>query len=132
MPDRITHVNFPQAIKLAYRNCVKFSGRASRSEYWYFILFFWIIPMVVGLAHESMNPGKEPPEAITLLLGLWMLANMLPALALGIRRFHDMGRRGWWILLSFIPYVGGFIVMIWFCFRGTAGDNRFGPDPLAT
>jgi hypothetical protein len=56
---------------------------------------------------------------------------LLPGIAVGVRRLHDVDRSGWWLLLAFIPLVGTIILIVWFCTRGTPGPNRFGPDPLS-
>ena len=68
-----------------------------------------------------------------ILLLLWLLAVILPGLAVEIRRLHDLDKSGWWILISFIPFVGwigSIILFVWFVGRGTEGPNRFGEDPL--
>lgn len=63
--------------------------------------------------------------------GLVGLGFFLPTLAVGLRRLHDTNASGWWYLLAFVPYVGGLIMLVWFCIPGTKGENRFGHDPLA-
>ena len=64
-------------------------------------------------------------------MSLGSLALFLPALALAVRRLHDLDRSGWWLLVGFVPIVGTIVLLVWFCTRGTEGPNRFGPDPLA-
>lgn len=97
---------------------VTFSGRARRSEYWFFYLF-WLI---VYIALSTVSEG---------LAGLFSLATLLPNISVGVRRLHDLDKSGWWLLLGIIPIIGWIVLIIWFCGRGTVGDNRFGPDPLA-
>jgi uncharacterized membrane protein YhaH (DUF805 family) len=63
---------------------------------------------------------------------LALLALFIPSLAVQVRRFHDQDKSGWMVLLGFIPYIGGIIIIIFMCMEGTRGPNRFGPDPLQT
>lgn len=63
------------------------------------------------------------------LLGLWFLGSLIPSIAVTVRRFHDQDKSGWFYLLSFIPYVGGLIALVFMLIEGTRGPNRFGPDP---
>jgi uncharacterized membrane protein YhaH (DUF805 family) len=73
--------------------------------------------------------GDATMGAGSMILGLFYLAIFIPALAVQVRRFHDQDKSGWFVLLNFIPLVGGLIVFIFMCLDGTRGDNRFGPDP---
>lgn len=61
---------------------------------------------------------------------IWALANLIPSIAIGVRRLHDTDHSGWWLLIVFIPLVGALVLLYWFVIRGTAGTNRFGSDPL--
>ena len=63
------------------------------------------------------------------LLAIFVLASIIPAIAVQVRRFHDQDRSGWFVLLNFIPYLGSLIVLVFMCLEGTKGPNRFGPDP---
>ena len=63
------------------------------------------------------------------LLGIFALGSFIPALAVQVRRFHDQDKSGWMVLLAFIPFIGGLIVLVFMCLEGTRGGNRFGPDP---
>jgi uncharacterized membrane protein YhaH (DUF805 family) len=115
-------MNFVQAITSGFSNYVNFSGRAIRSEYWYWILFIILGDIVTGIIDWAIGA-----QVTTSLFGL---ATLLPNIAVAIRRLHDLDRTGWWILLSLIPIVGWIILLIWYCTRGTDGSNRFGPNPL--
>jgi uncharacterized membrane protein YhaH (DUF805 family) len=115
-------MGFGQAISSGFSNYVNFSGRACRSEYWYWILFIIIADIVAGIIDYGIGT-----QVVT---GLFGLATLLPNLAVAIRRLHDLDRTGWWIFIGLIPLVGWIILIIWYCTRGTAGPNRFGPDPL--
>jgi uncharacterized membrane protein YhaH (DUF805 family) len=63
------------------------------------------------------------------LLVIYALAILVPSLAVQVRRFHDQDKSGWFILLGFIPAVGGLIVLVFMCLPGTPGSNQYGPDP---
>jgi len=115
-------MNFVQAISSGFSNYVQFSGRAIRSEYWYWVLFTIVGSIVAGIIDAVLG--------ITVIDPLFGLATILPSIAVAIRRLHDLDRTGWWILLGLIPLIGWIILIIWYCSRGTVGSNRFGPDPL--
>jgi uncharacterized membrane protein YhaH (DUF805 family) len=115
-------MGFGQAIKSCFSNYVGFSGRAIRSEYWYWILFIIIAEIVTSAIDYSIEA-----QVTTSLLSL---ATFLPSLAVAVRRLHDTDRSGWWILLGIIPIIGWIILIIWYCSKGTSGPNRFGADPL--
>jgi uncharacterized membrane protein YhaH (DUF805 family) len=116
-------MSFVEAIQSGFSNYVNFSGRAVRSEYWYWVLFAIIGAIVAEIIDYILG--------ITAVYPLFGLAIFLPGIAVGVRRLHDLDRSGWWLLLSLIPLVGGIILIVWFCSRGTIGPNRFGQDPLA-
>jgi uncharacterized membrane protein YhaH (DUF805 family) len=118
-------VTFPEAIKSGFSNYVTFRGRAVRSEYWYWALFVTIASLV-ALTIDSAILGYSPGGA-TPITGIFDLVTCLPSIAMAARRLHDMDRTAWWLLLTFTG-IGTFVLIIWFCFRGTQGPNRFGPD----
>jgi uncharacterized membrane protein YhaH (DUF805 family) len=119
-------MSFTQAIANGFQNYVNFSGRAARSEFWYWFLFAVLVSIVAGIIDAVLfsSSGLSPVS------GLIGLALILPGLAVSVRRLHDLDRSGWWILLGLIPLIGGIILLVWDCMRGTIGPNRFGPDPL--
>ena len=116
-------MSFTEAISSGFRKYVVFSGRSSRSELWWWVLFT-IIGYVVFAVVDSII-GRFP-----LFYYLWAIAVFLPGLAVSVRRLHDRDKSGWWILIEFIPLIGPIILIIWFVGRGTEGPNRFGEDPL--
>ena len=139
-------MTFTQSIRTCLRDkYVTFSGRASRSEYWWFTLFFWLLLIVVGAvaggiagAAGAFNGNEATGMAIVFIpIGLVYLGMLLPLISVGVRRLHDRDMSGWWFLgvvvAGQIPFVG-FIASIAFlvitCLKGTDGPNRFGPDPL--
>jgi uncharacterized membrane protein YhaH (DUF805 family) len=121
-------MGFTDAIKTGFQKYIGFSGRAARSEYWYWVLFILLLQIVAWLIDMTLfgfnTTGVNPIGTIV------SLATFLPGLAVSIRRLHDIDRAGWWILLVLIPLIGAIVLIYWACLRGTVGPNRFGPDPL--
>lgn len=129
-------MGFGAAIRACFSKYVTFSGRACRSELWYFMLFAVIgyivaavLDNVLGTTYATGNGGHM---VYGYLYSLWGLALLLPTISVHVRRLHDRGRSGWWWWLYLIPVVGAIWLLVWFCQRGTQGDNRFGPNPLAS
>ena len=118
-------MNFLEAIKSGFSHYVTFSGRAIRSEYWYWALF----ALLGGLATEILDAGIFATQAPTPLNSVFYLLTILPSLAISVRRLHDIDRTGWWVLITF-SLIGVFLLIYWACKRGTPGPNRFGPDPF--
>jgi uncharacterized membrane protein YhaH (DUF805 family) len=121
-------MNFVEAIKSGFSHYVTFSGRASRSEYWYWVLFAalgGLVTAVIDAAIFGYHAGVSPLNSI------FGLVVFLPGLAVAARRLHDTDRTAWWLLLA-LTGIGAIVLIIWFCFKGTPGPNRFGPDPLAS
>ena len=120
-------MGFKEAITYCFQNYVGFSGRAARSEYWYWVLFVVLLSIVAWLIDMTVfgfnTSGVNPISVIV------TLATLLPGLAVSVRRLHDIDRTGWWVLLA-LTVIGGIVLIVWACMRGTVGANRFGPDPL--
>ena len=115
-----------------------FKGRATRSEYWYFMLFSIIIALILtALDSMIINPllGIQPvvETARTGILGmLFSIGTLIPSVALAIRRLHDIGKSCWWILLGVIPVVniiGIFVLLYFFIKDSQPGENQFGLNP---
>jgi uncharacterized membrane protein YhaH (DUF805 family) len=115
-------MNFGQAVTHVIGNSFNFSGRACRSEFWWWALLANIITVTAWIVDAQLQTG--------LLVMASALVLMFPNLAVEVRRLHDTDASGWWVLLSFIPIVGAIGLMIWFCQSGTYGSNQYGPDPL--
>ncbi len=103
-----------------------FAGRATRSEFWYWTLFVWLVSLATLILDNALFPDVSGFP----LNGVWTLGTFLPGLAMWVRRLHDIDRSGWWLLIAF-TIVGIILLVVWACMRGTPGPNRFGPDPLA-
>jgi uncharacterized membrane protein YhaH (DUF805 family) len=105
-----------------------FEGRARRAEYWWYTLFNAIIYFVVGLAAVLIGNATDTPALAGVVIVVYVLAVLVPSIAVTCRRLHDMGQTGWWQLLSFVP-LGGFVVFVMTLLPGTPGQNQYGPDP---
>ncbi|MEX2980697.1 DUF805 domain-containing protein [Streptomyces sp. C36] len=100
-----------------------FSGRAGRPEFWMFTLISFVISIVLAVIDSTL--GTAP------VIGLvYSLAVLLPGLAVGVRRLHDIDRSGWWLLLALIPILGSIVLLVFFALPGTPGENSYGPKPL--
>ncbi|MBU3000388.1 DUF805 domain-containing protein [Roseovarius nubinhibens] len=139
-------MGFKEAIRTVLKEkYATFQGRASRSEFWYFTLFTVLMVVVfIGLALltgglDMVEGGGAEilPLIFFGLYGLFGLAILIPTIAVTVRRLHDRNMSGWWylgfVVGGMIPFVGPLISIAMFvilALKGTAGDNKFGPDPL--
>lgn len=119
-------MSFSDAIKtcLKEKYCC-FEGRARRSEYWFFCLF----NMIVSFAISAITGIIGSDTLATILSTAVSLAIFLPGLGVAVRRMHDVGKSGWYLLMSLIPFVGAILVIIKLATEGDAGPNEYGPDP---
>ena len=131
---------------MPFRRYAEFSGRSRRMEYWMFTLLNLLVAGAIGLvvglgAPGAFFPGGPPAfgglfYAGMLMAAIWVLAVIIPGIAVTVRRLHDRDMSGWWYLgfavLSAIPLVGivaGIAFLVVLCLDGTPGENRFGPNP---
>jgi uncharacterized membrane protein YhaH (DUF805 family) len=119
---------FLEAIKSGISNYVNFSGRAARWQFWYWVLFAFIVAVVANMI-DAMMFSDFMESGTGLVGGLTSLALFLPGLAVSVRRLHDIDRTGWWVLLT-LTLIGIILLIVWNCQKGTTGPNRFGADPL--
>jgi len=105
-----------------------FEGRARRSEYWYFALFYFLVIFVLAIV-DGVTGTLNEEVGIGLLSGLFVLATFVPTIAVTVRRLHDTDRSGWWVLLEFLPIVGALVVLVFMVLDSQPGANRFGPNP---
>ena len=108
-------VGFVEAIKLAFVHYADFTGRATRSEYWWFTLFNIIVSSVIGLILPYIS-------------WIWTLAVLVPGTALCVRRLHDVGKSGWYYLWILLPIVGLIMILVQFL-KDSTEDNQWGPNP---
>lgn len=121
--------------KVVFENYVNFSGRARRSEYWYFVLMSILISIGIGIiegflglnSYESNDFGFQVQGGI--LSNIYMLAVFLPGLGVTVRRLQDTNKSGWLVLLALIPLVGAIILIVFLAMEGDNGKNEYGPDP---
>lgn len=102
----------------------QFSGRARRKEYWLFQIVLFVV--YGGLYGSRCAQGSG---AVLLVSSILSLALLVPALAVGVRRMHDIGRSGWWLFIAMIPVIGGIWQIILLATPGEYGPNQYGPDP---
>lgn len=114
--------------KVVLENYANFNGRARRSEYWYFalanlilVIIAMVLDNVLGIAFAGIGYGP--------IYGLLALATIVPSIAVGVRRLHDVNKSGWFYLIAFVPFIGAIWLLVLFCTEGTAGENQYGPDP---
>ncbi len=116
-------MSFMDAVRSCFAQYVGFSGRARRSEFWYFYLFSIIINIIATVLQRAVSSSSSG-----VITGIVALALILPSLAVGVRRLHDTSRSGWWLLIGLIPIIGT-IVLIVFYVQDSHGDNKYGPSP---
>lgn len=106
----------------------EFSGRARRKEYWFFALFNFLIAVALGFI--EMSAGLTYGEyGYGPLSGLYALAVLIPGIAVTVRRLHDTGRSGWWILIGLVPIIGWIVLLVFMFLDSQPGDNDHGPNP---
>ena len=116
-------------LKVMRDNYANFSGRARRKEYWMFTLFFMLFLLVPSFIFGVLI-GMFPNYTVLISGGIILVAlyfiHLVPALAVTVRRLHDIGRTGWWILISFIPIIGTLVLLFWHCSDGEKNTNIYG------
>jgi uncharacterized membrane protein YhaH (DUF805 family) len=113
---------------LALKKYAMFSGRSQRAEYWYFTLFYTLIVLALSFV-DGLTGAFSEAYGVGLLSGLFMLAMLLPSLAVTVRRLHDTDRTGWWVLILLAPLIGVIVLIVFLVLDGTSGDNRYGSNP---
>ena len=117
-------IGFGEAVGNFFKQYATFSGRATRSEYWYVVLFTFVVEMAISLIF-----GLISPEVVSIVSGIYALATLIPNLAIVWRRLHDIGRSGGWYFIGLVPLVGWIILLVFFC-KDSDADNRFGPRKI--
>ena len=133
-------MSFAEAIKTCFKKYADFSGRASRPEFWWFVLFYYLVillPVVPWIAIDARSVNQAPIEdpgtttavaVFGVLVVVVFLALLIPYLAAGVRRLHDTGKSGWWWLISFVPF-GSIVLIVFLVLEGNPGWNQYGPPP---
>lgn len=104
----------------------QFSGRSRRKEYWFFYLFNLLISIGLAILDGVLGLGGG---SFGLLSTLYALAVLIPGLAVTVRRLHDTGKSGWWLLIVLVPLIGAVVLIVFMATDGTPGANEYGPDP---
>lgn len=128
-------MGFATAVKSFWSNYTNFSGRARRSEYWFIQLFLILTNLAVAAIDLALMNGdleRFIANGGGGIVGLiWILATIVPAVAVLVRRLHDTSRSGWWALIGLLPIVGGIILLVFTVQDSNAGDNTYGASPKA-
>lgn len=117
-------MSFMESVKSVFSKYAVFQGRARRSEYWWFVLFNFLVGLALGII-EYIIWGAEQ-NWLTLL---YSLAVLLPGLAVTVRRLHDTSKSGWLIFVGLIPIIGGIMLLVFCCQDSEPGDNKYGSNP---
>lgn len=121
-------MSFAEAVETCLvKKFVSFSGRARRSEYWYFTLFSLIVSMAASIIGGMLFVHHEGD--VNLLSSLLSLVLFLPGLGVAVRRLHDIGKSAWWYLIIFVPMIGWIILLVFMCKDSFPGPNQYGPSP---
>jgi uncharacterized membrane protein YhaH (DUF805 family) len=127
-------MSFSEAVRSVFRKWNKTDGRASRSEYWWFVLFTIIAPFAFAVVLALLGTllgsigGALLAGVLSIVFVVAALFVIIPTLTVSIRRLHDTNRSGWWLLLNLIP-VGSLILLIFYVLDGTHGPNNYGDRP---
>ena len=129
-------MNFTAAIRSFWSRFADFKGRSRRSEYWYVQVFLVVTNLAVAgidLALMDGDVDRFIANGGGGIIGLiWIIATIVPALAVLIRRLHDTGKTGWWALVGFIPFVGAIVLLVFTVTDSSPGENKYGTSPKAS
>ncbi len=114
-------MDIQQAVKTVLANYAKFEGRSGRSEYWWWVLAYFLAAIAAAFVGGVLGMGE-------LVVNILTLALLVPNIAVGMRRFHDIGKSGWWLLIGLIPLIG-WIAVIYFAVQPSDGPNQYGEGP---
>ena len=117
-------MNLPNAVISGFRNYANFSGRASRSEFWYWTLAYMLVMLPLNVLDFVQNAGTQMGTT-SWVVTILTFGLLIPNTAVAVRRLHDTDRSGWWLLISF-TVVALPLLIYWYCVQGTKGANRFG------
>jgi len=106
----------------AFKKYADFSGRATRTQYWMFVLIYTLIYIALVVIDSFLG--------VPILSSLFMLALIVPSISIAARRLHDTGRSGWWQLLILLPLIGALVILV-FLVQDSHEDNDYGPNPKA-
>ena len=126
-------MGFGEAVKSFWSNYSTFKDRSRRSEYWWIQLFLVLTNLAVAAIDLALMDGDVDRFIANGgggIVGLvWILVTIVPALAVLVRRLHDTGKSGWWVLIGFVPFVGTIVLLVFSVLDSDAGDNKYGVSP---
>ncbi len=114
-------MGFVDAVKSGLNNYVNFQGRARRSEYWFWVLFTFLLGIVAAIIDGVIGAY--------IITGIATLGTILPSLAVAVRRLHDTGRSGFWLFIGLIPLIGAIVLIIFYVSDSQPGPNKYGANP---
>lgn len=117
------NISFAEAVKSCFNKYADFNGRSPRAEYWYFALFNVAVVMVLAVL------GAIIGKLFMYVYYTYVLAILVPSIAVSIRRMHDIGRSGWWMLISLVPFIGSIWYIVLAALPSQLGPNQYGPNP---
>ena len=125
----MTIVSYPEAIKLGFARYGDFTGRSTRAEYWWWVLFLVLADGLLTVVDMGIGTYNTQSD-LGLLSGLFGLSTLIPSFALGARRLHDINKSGWWQLMwfGFFLLVPIIVLIVWTIRQGDNGTNTYGPD----
>ena len=116
-------MTFTESVSVCFKKYFVFQGRASRSEYWWFQLIVAPAYLISVITESETSPISYIFLVITIL-------TLIPAISAGVRRLHDTNKSGFYLLLGFIPFIGGLILLFFLITDGSKGKNKYGENPL--
>ncbi|CAB4665998.1 unannotated protein [freshwater metagenome] len=119
-------MSFGDSIKYCFSNYANFNGRAGRPQFWYFLLFTWIVGAILTIIDSAVFGSSS----FGVLSTIWALAVLVPVWAVGARRLHDTGKSGWMQLLLLIPCVGFIILIVFWSMPTTPAANNYGTETI--
>jgi uncharacterized membrane protein YhaH (DUF805 family) len=121
-------MGYVDAVKSGFRQYATFTGRAARSEFWYWTLFCFIFEIITSFLDKLIF--NVPSDGFHPLYTIFILIILIPSIAVTARRLHDVNRSGWWMLIALTVIGIIFPLFYWYVIKGTVGNNDFGADPL--
>ena len=129
-----SRMSFGESLTSVFNKYATFTGRARRSEYWWFYLFYYVACFVINLMSFALIYGGLPVDTNSYIVFqifclVFFIGLFLPTLAVGVRRLHDIGKSGWNLLWVVVPIIGPIILLVWHCRDSMVEANKYGESP---